>query len=394
MNTKNKNTYPDWPVYSREEREAVTRILESGKVNYWTGNECRLFEKEFSEYTGVKYAISVSNGTTALDLALYSAGISKGDDVVVPSKTFIATASSVVLRGARPIFADIDPDSQNITVDTIKDVATPDTKAIIVVHFAGWPCDMDPIMDYAKSNGIVVIEDCAQAHGANYKNKKTGSLSDIAVFSFCQDKIISTGGEGGMFVTDNQTLYEKAWSYKDHGKRIEAKEKQISGNGYLWVHDSIGTNYRMTEMQAAIGRIQLGKLDGWIRTRQANAKILSDSFEDIKGIRVARTDSNVHHAYYKYYAFIETDLLKPNWNIDRIISGISKDNIPCARGGCSEIYREKAFTEIGYHPGKRHKVARHISETAISFLVHPTIRKDDLNRCIASVEDVMNESVN
>ncbi|HDL00615.1 MAG TPA: DegT/DnrJ/EryC1/StrS family aminotransferase, partial [candidate division Zixibacteria bacterium] len=337
MKSPDSKEFPKWPVYSKDERNAVEAVLESGKVNYWTGSECIRFEEEYAKYLDVKYAISLANGTTALDLALHSIGVGKGDDVVVPSKTFIATASSVVIRGARPVFADIDPDSQNITVDTIKSVITPDTRAIIAVHFAGWPCDMDPILEFARDNEILIIEDCAQAHGAQYKNKNIGSLSDVAVFSFCQDKIISTGGEGGMFVTNNIEFYEKAWSYKDHGKSAKTRERTGSGNGHLWVHNSIGTNYRMTEMQASIGRIQLRKLNEWVGIRQRNAQILSDGFSQIPGLRIVSPEKNIQHAYYKYYVFVENEMLKPEWDVNHIISEINLDSTPCFRGGCSEV---------------------------------------------------------
>ena len=253
-----------WPVFDEDEIDAVTRVLKSGRVNYWTGEECQAFEREFAAHCGAEYPISLANGTVALELALYAFGIGPGDEVIVPSRTFIASASCAVARGAKPVVADIDPVSQNLTADTIRAVMTRQTKAVIAVHLAGWPCDMDPIMDLAKAHGIIVIEDCAQAHGATYKGRPIGSLGDGAAFSFCQDKIMTTGGEGGMFVTSDEVAWENAWAYKDHGKSYEAVFHRQHSPGFRWLHTSFGTNWRMTEMQAAIGRHQLTKLAGWV----------------------------------------------------------------------------------------------------------------------------------
>ena len=215
-----KVTNTTWPRFDEEEIYAAEQVLRSGKVNYWTGEEGKIFEKEFAEYVGVKHGIAVANGTVALELALEALGIAEGDEVIVPSRTFIASASAVVMRGAVPKIADIDPVSQNISVKSIRDQISPRTKAIIVVHLGGWPCEMDEILAIARNHNLFVIEDCAQAHGASYKGKRVGSFGDIAAFSFCQDKIMTTAGEGGMVVTNNPTLWKRAWSFKDHGERL------------------------------------------------------------------------------------------------------------------------------------------------------------------------------
>lgn len=263
----------EWPYYSADEINAVNAVLCSGKVNYWTGEECRQFEKEFASFCNCSYAIALANGTVALELALRALDIGSGDEVVVPSRTFVATASSVVNCGARPVFADVDRHSQNITADTIQKVLSSNTKAIIPVHLAGWPCDMDTILELAAKYKLKVIEDCAQAHGATYKGRPVGSLGDVAAFSFCQDKIISTGGEGGMLVTNNQDIWNKAWSFKDHGKSYDAIYNQTHPPGFRWLHRSFGSNLRMTEMQAAIGRMQLRKLPQWHKQRNLNAEV-------------------------------------------------------------------------------------------------------------------------
>lgn len=378
-----------WPYFADDEISAVTAILKSGKVNYWTGEEGRPFEKEFAAFTGCNYAIALANGTVALELALYALGIGEGDEVITTSRTFIASASCAVMRGARPVMADVDPVSQNITAETIKAVITPKTKAIIAVHLAGWPCEMDSIIELAKEYNLKVIEDCAQAHGATYKGKPVGSLGDVAAFSFCQDKIMTTGGEGGMLTTNDQCLWEKAWAFKDHGKSYDAVYNRQHSPGFRWLHESFGTNWRLTEMQSAIGRIQLRKLPDWTKTRQINASVLTDHFSNTPALRVTPPSSEIGHAYYKYYTFIRPDRLKAGWDRDRIIAAINAEGIPCFVGSCSEIYLEKAFEPVGLRPSERLKVAKELGETSLMFLVHPTLSEKDMEHSCWALEKVM-----
>jgi dTDP-4-amino-4,6-dideoxygalactose transaminase len=378
-----------WPYFENDEISAVTAILASGKVNYWTGEEGRLFEKEFSSFIDCKHAIAVANGTVALELALYALGIGPGDEVIVPCRTFIASASCVVMRGAVPVMADVDPVSQNITADTIKAVITPRTKAIIAVHLAGWPCDMDPIMDLAKDHGLKVIEDCAQAHGATYKGRAVGSLGDAAAFSFCQDKIISTGGEGGMLTTNDYSVWEKAWAFKDHGKSYDEVFKGHRPPGFRWLHESFGTNWRLTEVQSGIGRRQLKKILWWRTARRNNAAILTERFSAVPALRVTVPEPDFGHAYYKYYAFVRPERLRKGWDRDRIMAAIIAEGIPCFSGSCSEIYLEKAFEREGLRPGQRLPVARELGETSLMFLVHPTLEQKDMEDICRAVEKVM-----
>lgn len=376
--------FAPWPHFPKDEIKAVTTVLQSGKVNYWTGEEGRLFEKEFAKFCGAKYAVALANGTVALELALYALDIGSGDEVIVTSRTFIASASSVVMRGAKPIMADVDHTSQNVTADTIRAVLTPKTKAIIVVHLAGWPCDMDPILELACKHNLKVIEDCAQAHGAVYKGKPVGSMGNVAAFSFCNDKIMSTGGEGGMLVTNDCEVWRKAWAYKDHGKSYSAVYDREHQPGYRWLHESFGTNWRMTEMQAAIGRVQLKKLPVWLRKRRENAAILTARFRKINALRVTEPSANTGHAFYKYYVFVKPERLKKGWDRDRIMTAINAEGIPCFSGSCSEIYLEKAFEKEGLNPPKRFSVAKELGETSLMFLVHPTLSSADMkNTCIA-----------
>jgi dTDP-4-amino-4,6-dideoxygalactose transaminase len=378
-----------WPHYEKDEIEAVTAVLASGKVNYWTGSITRQFEQDYARHVGTRHAIALANGTVALELALEAIGIGAGDEVITTSRTFIASASCVALRGARPVFADVDPVSQNITAETIRVVLSPRTRAIITVHLAGWPCEMDAIMDLADGLGIKVIEDCAQAHGATYQGRPVGSFGVAGAFSFCQDKIITTGGEGGMLVTNDDEVWRKAWSFKDHGKSHEAVYQRQHPPGFRWLHESFGSNGRMTEMQSAIGRLQLGKLPQWLASRQAHARMLDQGLAGIPGLRFCRPDAETGHAYYRYYAFLDLDRLKAGWDQVRVAEAISAEGIPCYSGSCSEIYREKAFADAGLQPAARLSVAKRLGETSLCFLVHPTLTAADMQDTCKAVEKVM-----
>jgi len=378
MNKKNDNpSFPGWPQYDQDEIDAVVEVLQSGKTNAWAGDQVLSFEREFASFIGAPYAVAVCNGSVALELALYSMGVGPGDDVIVPCKSFIASASSVVMRGARPIFADIDPQSQNITVANIKKVITPKTKAIIVVHLAGWPCEIESICKYAKQNKLKVIEDCAQAHGAKYKGKYVGSFGDVATYSFCNDKIM-TMGEGGILLLNDEEAWQRAWAYKDHGKDHEAMHNGEQSSVFRWIHHSFGTNWRLTEMQAAIGRIQLKKLPQWLIKRRSNAQALILDLKDIHGIRIYEPPEYIEHAYYRCYAYIDNEQLQSGWSRDKIINEININGAPCFEGSCSEIYMEKAFIDAQLSPSERLPIGRKLAEESICFLVHPTLNKNDI----------------
>jgi dTDP-4-amino-4,6-dideoxygalactose transaminase len=387
-----KPAFSPWPVFSSDEIEAVAEVLKSGKVNYWTGEEGRLFEREFAEYVGTKHAIALANGTVALELALYALGIGQGDEVITTSRTFIASASAIVMRGATPVIADVDRESQNVTAETIAAVLTEKTRAVIVVHLAGWPCEMDPIMELARKYGLKVIEDCAQAHGAVYKGRMVGSIGDVAAFSFCQDKIMTTGGEGGMLTTNDTALWERAWAFKDHGKSYQAVFEREHPPGFRWLHESFGTNWRMTEMQSVLGRLVLNKLPDWVAIRRKNAGVLNEALGDLPGLRVCAPPPYSEHAYYKYYAFVRPECLKSDWNRDRIMAAVAAEGVPCLTGSCSEIYLEKAFVDTSFGPPSRLPTARELGETSLMFLVHPTLSEDEIRYCAGVIRQVMEES--
>lgn len=387
-----KTPFSPWPCFEADEVEAAAAVLRSGKVNYWTGEEGRHFEREFAEMVGCRHAIALTNGTVALELALYALGIGPGDEVVTSSRTFIASASAVVMRGAKPVIADIDRGSQNLTAETVRKVLSPRTRAIIAVHLAGWPCDMDPLMELARERGLKVIEDCAQAHGASYKGRMVGSLGDVAAFSFCQDKIMSTGGEGGMLTTSDPALWERAWAFKDHGKSFEAVFNRDHTPGFRWLHKSFGTNWRLTEMQSAIGRVLLTKLPVWVEQRRRNAAILAEGLGNFPALRVPLPPADIGHSYYKFYSFVCPERLREGWSRDRILEAIVANGIPCFSGSCSEIYLEKAFSDAGLGPSERHQIARELGETSLMFLVHPTLNQVDMVDTCRVVANVLAEA--
>ena len=387
-----KNPSASWPSFSDEEAVAVKDVILSNKVNYWTGTECREFEKEFAAWAGTEFAVSLSNGTLALDCALKALGIGAGDEVIVTPRSFLASASSIVNAGATPVFADVDQDSQNITAETIRSVLTPRTRAVVCVHLAGWPCDMDPIMALAETHGLFVIEDCAQAHGARYKGRMVGSIGHIGAWSFCQDKIMTTGGEGGMVTTNRRDWWKTMWSYKDHGKSWEAMYERQHPPGYRWVHESFGTNWRMLEVQAAIGRIQLRKMPVWTARRTANAHKIASACGRIAALRIPVVPTGVEHAYYKFYVFIKRDQLAQGWTRDRIMDEISAMGVSCTQGSCSELYLEKAFDNSGFRPQVRLPVARELGETSLMFLVHPTLTDTDIELTCRAIIDVFSRA--
>lgn len=381
--------FSPWPSFTVEEADAVRACLLSNKVNYWTGQECREFEREFAAWCDTRYAVALSNGTLALDLALKVAGIGPGDDVIVTPRTFLASASTVITAGATPVFADVDPDSGNISAATIEAVLTPKTRAIIAVHLAGWPCDMDPIMALAERHNLIVIEDCAQAHGAKYKGRPVGGIGHFGAWSFCQDKIMTTGGEGGMLTLNREDWWRAAWSYKDHGKSYAAVYEREHPPGYRWLHESFGTNWRMLEMQAVLGRIQLRRMAEWTAARKLNAAVLTEAVRACPALRLPEPPEGSQHAWYKFYTYVWSEALKPGWNRDRIMAEINTRGVPCYSGSCSEIYLEKAFDGHPSRPADRLPTARRLGETGLMFLVHPTLTDQEIAKTARTIKNVM-----
>lgn len=386
------NSFPPWPSFAQEEANAIAQTLLSNKVNYWTGSECREFEKEFAAWCGTNYAVAVANGTVALDIALKALNIGAGDEVIVTSRTFLASVSCIVTAGATPVFADIDRDSQNITAATIAPMITPRTRAIICVHLAGWPCEMDAIMQLATQHQLYVIEDCAQANGATYNRRMVGSIGHIGAWSFCQDKIMTTGGEGGMVTTSDRKLWATMWGYKDHGKSWEAVFERQHPPGFRWLHDSFGINGRMFEIQAVIGRIQLQRMTDWTAQRQHNASQIWETARQLPGLRVPTIPEYIGHAAYKCYVFVEPIHLKSDWDRDRIMAALNQRGIPCLSGSCSEVYLEKAFDNTDWRPTTRLPIAQELGETSLMFLVHPTLTDAHIRQTCEALHEVMQQA--
>ncbi len=382
-----------WPYFSKKEIDNVCSILESGRVNYWTGNETKKFEKEFSNFSNTSYSIALANGSLALNAAYLSVGLSEGNEFITSPRTFIATTSTGVLLGGIPKFADVDLNSGCITAETIEPLINSKTKAISVVHFGGWPADMESICKLARSYNIPVIEDCAQAHGAsiniNGEFKSVGSFGDVSAWSFCQDKIISTGGEGGMLSTNKRIIHDQIWSYKDHGKSITKVNKKDHPAGFRWLHDNFGTNFRITEMQSAIGSHQLGKIKEWNKIRTRNAECLAHKLKNLTIVRVPMPPENLRHAWYKFYCYLETKALADGWTRDRIIREINHQGFPAFHGGCSEIYLEESFKKHQLFPEKRLKNAKKLGETSLMFLVHPTISIEQMENYSNLIKEVL-----
>ena len=385
-------TINSWPHFDSDQIDAATRVLASGKVNTWTGKETKTFEHEFAEWCGSSHAIAIANGSLALSAAYLAIGLGQGDELITTPRTFIATASSAVLLGAKPVFADVDPNSGAITAATIAPLITPSTKAIAVVHLGGWPADMPAICDLARAHGISVIEDCAQAHGARINGQSVGSLGDVAAWSFCQDKIMTTAGEGGMVNTSCPDLWDVMWAFKDHGKTHEAVFGREHPPGFRWLHERFGSNFRLTELQSAIGRIQLQRLPEWTSIRTRNALLLAEALGDLPAARVPLPPEHLTHAWYKFYAYVQPEALAEGWSRDRILSEIAALGYPAFSGSCSEIYLEKCFQEAGLAPAERLSVARELGETSLMFLVHPTITPDQMACYAQAVRSVVQKA--
>lgn len=374
-----------WPIFDKKMLEGVNKVLSSGKVNQWTSPEVKNFENKFSKMIGCNYSVAVFNGTVALELCLKTLNLKKGDEVIVTPRTYIASASCCVWNGITPVFVDVDINSQNITLKNIKEAVTEKTKAVILVHLAGWPCELDKICDYCKNNNIYVIEDCAQAHGAKYQNKSVGTWGDINAWSFCQDKIMTTGGEGGIVTTNNETLYKKAWSLKDHGKDYDTVFNMKHKPGFRWLHKNIGTNWRMMPIQAIIGNYALDKLDLWVSHRRKIAKIYNDNLKDIPGIRLTIPSENIYHSYYKYYFFINKSKFKISR--DEIILLINNEGVFCQVGSCSEVYNEQCL--LNYSPKNNLHITKELFNTAILLKCDPCITEKYAIESILKIKTIL-----
>jgi dTDP-4-amino-4,6-dideoxygalactose transaminase len=384
---------PPWPEYAPDEISAVVQTLRSGKVNQWTGKQVGLFEQAYAELHEMPFALALANGSVALEALLRASCIGPGDEVIVTPRSFIASASCVDLVGAKPIFADVDIDSESITPASVAPLITCRTKAIIVVHLNGRPADMPGFMELARRHNICVFEDCAQAHGARINGKLVGSFGHASAFSFCQNKIISTGGEGGMALFRDEARWRRAWSYRDNGKDYDTVFKSPSSPGFRWLHTGIGSNWRLTEMQAAIGLRQLTKLPAWAAARTANARKLARWLAPYPSVHISSLPANHQHAFYRFSFRVEPKRLKGNWDRDRVIRALIAEGIPCLSGACPEIYLEGTYAEsmAGF---RRFPNAAYLGTTSLALLVHPTLDESFLSDCRVALQKVFDAATN
>lgn len=345
-----------WPVHGEDEIAAVAEVLRSGRTNYWTGENGVEFEKEFAAYTGAKHALAVSSGTSALELAYAAADVGLGDEVIVPARTFIATASAAALMGAKPVVADIDSETLCVSIDTIRARFSEKTKAIVVVHWGGLICpDIARIADFCNVVGVTLIEDCAHAHGAQF----AGRIGDIGCFSMCVGKIMSTGGEGGMIITHNEDLHNQMSARRDHGRfQMVGNRNDADLSTFRYTVDEFGSNARMTEMQAAIGRLQLKKLDGWVARRRKIMQIY---------------DASLHQSVYSdnHAGYLYNPRFTKKQRV-RILTEVAE----ARHGGCPNIAHEPAFEKRGwkYECGVADDVGKHV----IGLPIYPTMSDEEV----------------
>jgi len=335
-----------WPQFTDAAIEAGQAVLRSGKVNYWTGPKGMEFEKKFAAWQGSRFAVSVSSGTAALHTALSALGIGPGDEVIVPSYTFIASSFSIVQAGAVPRFADVNIDDHCISVESAEKLLTPRTRAIMPVHLYGNVCDMDRINDFARKHNLFVIEDNAEAFGGSYKGKKTGTLGHIAACSFCQNKTFTTGGEGGMITTDDEDLAWNARSFRDHGYDVKERLNLLEMEQKLpYIHNVVGWNYRMTEMQSAIGLAELDRMDNWnMPTRRRNAYIILEKLKDIPQIKYRPVDTPDRQNGWYVLAF-SLDIENMKCDIQQFVKAVCAEGAPCWKVFWPQCYTERAYRE-------------------------------------------------
>ncbi len=340
------NKLQGWPQFDENAIKAVEAVLRSGKVNYWTGKRGMEFEKQFAEWQGSRYAISVATGTAALHVALTSLGIGPGDEVIVPSYTFIASSFSIVQAGAIPRFADVNLEDHCLSVESAEKLVTKRTKAIMPVHLYGNVCDMGQILAFAKRHNLYVIEDNAEAFGGAYKGKKTGTLGHMAGCSFCQNKTFTTGGEGGMVTTDDEELAWKARSFRDHGYDVKQRLSLLELEQKLpYIHNMVGWNYRMTEMQSAIGLAELARMDTWnMPRRRRNAQILVNALKTSRRIEHFPVDTPERQNGWYVLAFsLEVENMK--CDLKQFVAAVAAEGAPVWKVFWPQCHTERAFQE-------------------------------------------------
>lgn len=401
---------PGWPQFCDEAKQAAMETLDSGKVNYWTGKKGVEFEEKFASFNGVGFAISTNSGTSALHTALAAMGIGPGDEVIVPSYTFIATSFCVLQAGAIPVFADVNRHDHCISVEDVERKITPRTKAIIPVHLYGNVCDMDPILELARKHDLRILEDCAQAHGATYKGRRVGSLGDAGAFSFCQSKAFTTGGEGGAIITSDENLAWECRSFRDHGYNVRERVRLLELEQKLpYIHDRVGYNYRLTEMQSAIGIHELARFESWnLANRQRNGQILLDSLSELSEILYLP----IHTAERQngFFVFpITLNMDQIDCDMKAFLNALTAEGVPNHPVFWPQCYQESAYREqhgfgevnfpfkskeytdpasADYTTVKCENAAWHQDRTFIT-VVHPTLDEAQMHAIATGIKKVI-----
>ncbi len=387
--------FPRWPVYGEEEIELIARILRSGDTHLTRSTVTRDFEARFAEWCGVKHAITCNSGTSAIHMALAAGGVGAGDEVIVPPRTFIGTVSPVLYQNAVPIFADIDPRTHNLAPDAVRRAITPRTKAIIPVHLAGHPCDMDALLAIAAEHDLLVVEDCAQAHGARYKGKKVGGFGPVNAFSMQDSKIINTTGDGGMVTTDDDEYAEFCRQFRNHGFLSARRLDDL----HIYIHPRMGYNYRMTEIQAAVGLKMMDRADRYIAQRRENAHYLDDALSQIEGVSPMYEAPDCECSYYRYYATL--DLERFRVDRDQFVRALQAEGVAASIGTSAELYTQEFFQKKAGHSwdpriydgdvdysNVRRPVAHQVGLETFALEVAPPATTDDMKDTANAVRKV------
>lgn len=386
---------PSWPQFEADEIEAVTRVLQSGRVNAWTGPDVGAFEEAWKQTSNCGHAMAMANGTLTIESAIRALQFDEKTEVIVPARTYVASASSIVMAGATPVFADVDLVTGCVTAETLEAVRGNRTRAAIVVHVGGWPADMTSIMSWAVEHDIVVIEDAAQAHGATTRDadgnqRWVGTFGDFGSWSFCQDKIMSTGGEGGLLAVRDARHADRVWSLRDHGKSKHRVESHAGNNRFAWWVDTIGSNLRMTCMQAAIGSLQLAKLNGWLDIRARNASILRENLQSVEWLALPQVAPHEHPSWYRFYVQVLGDPSVVESRRNAIVDAASEAGLPIGIGSCPEIYLEDGLQQ--WAPLQRLTNARDLGERCLCLPCHHLISDEMMStyadRLVAICESI------
>jgi perosamine synthetase len=372
-------TFPTWPQLEPNDIGAVVETLKSSRLSQLSSNAVKDFESAFADLHGSKHCIAVNSGTSAIHAALVAMDIKAGDEVIVPSHTFIGSASPILYQQAIPVFADVDSKTFCVSTECLNDLMTERTKAIIAVHLNGQPAPVDEIVEYAKRRGIAVIEDVAQALGARLRGTRVGTFGHVACFSFWEDKIITTGGEGGAILTDDDEIASRIRRLRHHGEKL-------SQNTRLYSSVELGYNYRLTAMQAALGLSQLTRLESYVSARRSNAFLLTEGLRDITGLHTPCEVNGYMHCFWKYVCRVHSN--GSQGEAEPIVNKLQMAGIPAYRRYPTPLHRQPVFTAAG-HKQQKCVIADQLSHELFSLPVHPALSTAHIEYMIEKVRVIV-----